>query len=388
MLLSVVIPTKGRTEYAVKTIEYIVSLKLQSLQIVVQDNNKTDELYNLLFEHIESGKVIYNHTRRPLSFVDNFEEAISHATGEYVTIIGDDDIINPEIIGVLRICLKNNIDSIVPSTNLFFLWPDSGVKNKVTQKGESFTFSIKPFSGRIKFIDNKNELQRLLKKGGVDYLSYNIPRLYHGIVKRSLLNKIKKKHGRLFEGLTPDIYIACMIASESQNSLRIDYPLTIPGACKSSGSVASDTGAHTGMLSEAPHFKFRGNYEWNNLVPKFYSVPTIWSDSAFAAARKVGYDKQIDNKLLFAKCFFEYKNYRAVFNELNPFNSYLDLYFYYYKYLLSGVFKKAKEKLLNFSNKSCGIYYVARLNELLDTFNSNNSNIQALKTLEVFFDEE
>ncbi|MCL1141560.1 glycosyltransferase family A protein [Shewanella gaetbuli] len=372
MLLSVVIPTKGRTEYAFKSIKYILSLKLSSLQIVVQDNNETDDLYGLLSEFIECENIIYNHTKTPLSFVDNFEEAISHATGEYITVIGDDDIINPEIINVLSVFSKFNIDSIVPSTNLFFLWPESGVTNKVTSGNEFFTFSVKPFSGQLKYVNSRVELQKLLSNGGVDYLSYNIPRLYHGIVKKSLLDKIKSKYGRLFEGLTPDIYIACLIAAESETCIRLDYPLTIPGACKSSGSVASDTGAHTGELSQAPHFNYRGTYSWNNLVPKFYSVPTIWSDSAFAAAQKTQLECYINNKLLFAKCYFEYPKYRADFINLNPFSNMISLYLTYFKYKILGFKSKIYNKFKVSTSSFYGIYHLNNLDDIDNKFKKEN----------------
>ena len=72
--------------------------------------------------------------------------------------------------------------------------------------------------------------------------------------------------------------------------VSIDYPLTLPGACRKSGSVASTMGTHTGNLKDAPHFLHRGDYEWDELVPRYYCVPTIWADSARVALRDSGRD--------------------------------------------------------------------------------------------------
>ncbi|QYS91380.1 hypothetical protein JJC04_00520 [Flavobacterium covae] len=64
----------------------------------------------------------------------------------------------------------------------------------------------------------------------------------------------------------------------------IDYPLTIPGVCKVSGSIQEgQKKSNSKKLKDAPHFKGKENYQWNSKVPNIYCVQTIWADSAFAA---------------------------------------------------------------------------------------------------------
>jgi hypothetical protein len=61
---------------------------------------------------------------------------------------------------------------------------------------------------------------------------------------------------------------------------------TIAGACNSSTSVQSLKGQHSGLLKDAPHFKNRHNYQWNSIIPAYYSVETIWAESAINALVK------------------------------------------------------------------------------------------------------
>ena len=74
-VLSIVIPTKNRQKYCLATIKQVLNLRLEGIEIVVQDNS--DE--NLLQKQIEcfhAPNVVYNYTSDILSFVDNFTKAL------------------------------------------------------------------------------------------------------------------------------------------------------------------------------------------------------------------------------------------------------------------------------------------------------------------------
>ena len=89
-LLSVVIPTRNRQEYAIQAIKQVLNVTGEETQIVIQDNSDNTTLYDSIKE-INTSRVKYNHHEGILSFVDNFEKAVSLAEGRYITLIGDDD---------------------------------------------------------------------------------------------------------------------------------------------------------------------------------------------------------------------------------------------------------------------------------------------------------
>jgi hypothetical protein len=127
------------------------------------------------------------------------------------------------------------------------------------------------------------DVVKLLQQGGQQYLSLDLVKLYHGIVKKECMEDIKSLTGKYFGGLSPDIYIATALSLTIDKLVVIDWPLTISGICNKSGSADSATGRHTGKLEDAPHFRGHERYEWSELVPRFYSVETIWADSVIAA---------------------------------------------------------------------------------------------------------
>ncbi|MCL0096230.1 glycosyltransferase [Thermodesulfovibrionales bacterium] len=315
-LLSIVIPTRNRQEYAISAITSILSISASDLELVVQDNGDSNELECYILNNVNDARLRYNYTPTPLSFVDNFDAAVRLASGKYLCIIGDDDGVNPEIIEATRWADMNDIDALKPTVGVGYLWPGSGVPSTpFTKVSPNGVLTIKPFSGQVIKPDSAVEMRKVVQSGGWRYLETDLPRLYHGIVKRECLNKVREKTGAFFGGLSPDIFAALAIANFAKNVISIDYPLTIAGACKPSGSVASQRGEHVGDLEDAPHFRHRGHYEWADIVPRFYSVQTIWADTTIAALKALERDdilRDFNLPFLAAYCVVAHPKYRRI----------------------------------------------------------------------------
>ncbi len=312
-LLSIIIPTRNRQKYAISAIISILSISATDFELVVQDNSGSRELEEYIRNNINDTRLRYNYTPTPLSFVDNFDAAARLASGKYLCIIGDDDGVNPEIIEATRWADINNIDALKPTVSVIYLWPESGVPSTFfTKVSSNGVLMINQFSGRSTKHDPEIEMRKVVQNGGLKYLETEIPRLYHGIVRRECLNKVREKTGAFFGGLSPDIYAAMTIANFAKNVVSIDYPLTIAGVCKSSGSAKSVKGEHVGNLKDAPHFQNRGPYKWADIIPRFYSVETIWADSTVAALKALERDdllRDFNIPFLAAQCIIAYPKY-------------------------------------------------------------------------------
>ena len=309
-LLSILIPTKNREESAQKVIHYVLGINDNRLEIVVQDNSDTDILKNLLSDCLSDQRLKYFYNNDILSFVDNFSFGIDKCNGEYVTIIGDDDWINPLIIEIADLAYKNGIKAITPSLPVIYYWPLSGVNS---EKGKG-RLTIQDISCKVKFCKPQNEIINLLRNGCLNYLSFNLVKAYHGLIRKSILDEIKDRTGNFIGGLSPDIYLSVAASLIVEKVLVIDYPLTISGICKRSGSADSATGRHTGNLDQAPHFRGHNNYEWSNRVPLFYSVETIWADSALAAIKDLKFTnliKHFNLNVLSVYCLKSYPQFKT-----------------------------------------------------------------------------
>lgn len=306
-LLSIIIPTKDRTYYASKAVAEILSISDDRVQVVVQDNGSNQTLERELNDYLNDKRLKYNYTEQTLSFVDNFNHAIDIADGEYVLIIGDDDGITSRLVDVVQFAKDNDIQAIRPSLNAVYFWPNSNVK----ENSKNGYLYLTKMSKAIEYCSTHHSVVQLLKQGGLNYLNLDLAKLYHGIVRKDLLEQVKNVTGKYIGGLTPDIYASVALSLNVERMLKVNLPLTISGICHKSGSADSATGKHTGRLEDAPHFKGHSNYKWSGEVPHFYSVETIWADSALAAVRDLEPEllTHFNQNALALECLIKYPSF-------------------------------------------------------------------------------
>jgi glycosyltransferase involved in cell wall biosynthesis len=278
-ILSILIATRNRVPYCINAIETILDFEYETFELIIQDNSDTLELQNYIENRMVDQRLVYNYTPPPFSSIDNFNEVIGLAKGEYLCLIGDDDAVHPEIFNAVEWAESNNIPSITPTLKAIYRWPDA-CENPV----ENGSLTIGHISGDIKRKSTKNAIKDLMKNGGQGYLNLPFPKLYHGIIKREYMELIKKETGKYVGGLSPDIYIAIGLAKHIPEIVEIDYPLTLPGICGKSAPIEEKRNKYA-KLEDAPHFRNRGLYQWSPEVPRFYSSANIWADSALAALR-------------------------------------------------------------------------------------------------------
>ena len=279
--LSIIIPTKNRQIYACKCVETLLKKLSGGYEIIIQDNSDDDSLRSMLGDRIDGVKLKYDYESECLSFCDNFERGLLMSSGDYAIMIGDDDCVLPGIIELTDIIRKKGVESVIFPTCHSYYWPNA------LQSGEG-KLVIRDQKPYVKTLYTKGAIDKMVEFCDYDYQKYNFPKIYHGIVKRESLDKIKEKTGYSFGGLTPDIYSAVALSFYIDKILYVNTPFTLPGVCAKSGSADSLTGRHTGELKDAPHFRGHVDYQWDEAIPYIYSVNTIWAETAFKAIKENG----------------------------------------------------------------------------------------------------
>lgn len=306
-LLSIVIASRNRIPYAISAIQSILEMPDPRLELVLQDNSDTRQLELYVQENIKDKRLRYRYTPPPFSPIDNFNAAVELARGEYLCMIGDDDGVNPEIMHAVSWAKANNLDALRPNLIASYFWPDiQSHKSLDSHGGKLF---IQEFSGSINFPDANTEAQKCVNNGGLNYLDVDLPKIYHGIIRKKCFDELKNLTGEYFKGLSPDIYGALAVSKFVNSMCSVDYPLTISGTCVCSTAGDSAGGVHVGQLEDAPHLKYRSGYQWDQLIPRFYSVQTIWSESALVALKETHRDDLINKfnlRFLYAQCLISH----------------------------------------------------------------------------------
>lgn len=315
-LLSVIIPTRNRQDVLLKSLDQILAVITDSVQIVIQDNSD-DDFLGTKIATLGYSNIKYNYTKQRLSFVDNFDTATALADGKYLCMIGDDDGICEEIIDAVRWADKHGYDSIIPNVDFEYFWPNSIKLYNMESHGIARILESKPTT---KAIDSVKGVKNVLKNGCQYYMKYDVVKLYHGIVKRDCLEKVHDIAGKYFGGVSPDIYISIALSLVCKKNLRITAPLTIAGVCKNSGSADSSNGKHVGKYCDMPHLNGHMDYPWSELVPKFYSAETVWADSAIKAVedmKRTDLLKYYNFSAFDAVCKLNYGDYSKWLDETN-----------------------------------------------------------------------
>ena len=307
-LLSIVIPTRNRQEYAASCIRSLLRIPSVDLEVVVQDNSDSDELRRHLDRHAIDERLNYTHRSGRVSVIDNCNDGVSRASGQYVTLLGDDDGVNPEIMQATQWAKDNSVDALIPFRIAHYNWPD--VRYRYYGARWAGTLSVRRFSGSIVEQDIEAGVRtsaRWAFQNLVDCV--NLPKLYYGIIKRECLEQLFRATGAYFHGVSPDIGVAIGLSRFVGLAYAVDYPLFLPGTSAKSTAGAGVRKEHLGRLEDQPHLPVDCARNWPVTVPAFFAVQTVWAQSAVAAllaTKRQAVLKEFDVALLHAMC--------AVFN--------------------------------------------------------------------------
>jgi Glycosyl transferase family 2 len=307
-LLSIVIPTHNRQQYAAITARKILA-ECSHAEVIVSDTSDEESLPGLLGALMDHQRLTY--VRQPLGIdvVSHFEAALGHATGDYVFFIGDDDCVGPEIETIADWARANAVDAVISYRNSFianYYWP--GIRSKYYGDQYAGKLFLHPFSSKAWRLDPAETVQAALRDLGRGLGA--MPRAYHGLVSRSLVDRVVARHGALFGGVSPDIYSAILISSEATNAWCVDFPFCLPGGSAPSTSGSGAARSDTPRLREHPHIRPFRDLAWDPLIPEFYSPYNVWAFSAKKAVDRLGNGRFRPNfPRLYACCLLYGRDY-------------------------------------------------------------------------------
>ncbi|WP_101542653.1 glycosyltransferase family 2 protein [Bacteroides cutis] len=279
-LLSIVIPTKNRYFYLKHLITLIDSFHSDYIELVVQDNSDDNSTFVEYLNKCNYKNLNYFYNSGRLSQAENSDLAILNSKGDYVCFIGDDDGVTSHIIECVLWMNRNNIDALLSAPTIY-KWPD--YVSNVTDI--SNVLSFKPFRGNYQVVETKDVLSKALKNGFVNM--EGLPRVYQGIVKRKVLDRIYNIAKTFHPGPSPDMACAVSLCFHMNNFVVLDFPIIITGASRNSGGGECVRKFKNKLsdINEVPFLPSNAKEQWEDSLPKYWSVETVWPESAIKAIR-------------------------------------------------------------------------------------------------------
>lgn len=106
--LSICIPTYNRKDKLKQTLDCLMSQCLgKNIEVVVSDNASDDDTSDYCLHQSANHKFFsYYRQKRNIGFADNLISVLSKANGEYLWMLGDDEVLHPEAVGRLLSAIK------------------------------------------------------------------------------------------------------------------------------------------------------------------------------------------------------------------------------------------------------------------------------------------
>jgi len=231
--LSICVPSRNRQRYFKETIRFLLESARGDVEFVFADNSDHASEMDEFMAGVTDTRVRYLPSpAATLSMKDNWERCLEATTGAWVSVIGDDDLIDPDLADALRIAiaLKPGLDAFGWS-NLKYDWfsADAPVRNVQVPLEATFHDMPQPLLFRRAF---------RWDDAGVTLTSgYSI---YHSAISRALLDKVKAQFGgRHFSHPTLDYESALKNVTLGKNFVYCRRPFSIYGTCPESNTSAA-----------------------------------------------------------------------------------------------------------------------------------------------------
>lgn len=107
MTFSIVIPTYNGEEFIEQAIQSALNQIRQADEIIISDDNSTDRTMTICQNYAHKIKIYQNH-QGPSGFVNGWNNAISKATSDFISILHQDDLLAPNFLIEVEKALNEN----------------------------------------------------------------------------------------------------------------------------------------------------------------------------------------------------------------------------------------------------------------------------------------
>lgn len=345
---SIVIPVRNSIDTFKYTLKSCLELRYKGkYEILVSDNSTAGNtnVYDYI-KSIDDSRINYYKPPFPLSLTKNFEYAFLNAKGNFIFSIGADDGVLPWALDILDMVLKQMPDNeIFHWDRGFYCWPGFN-------RGQQNQFVIpQNYSGDSINVDLKDSIELLGQILVNPQNMYIMPFLYiNSGIRRSYLNTLLEKSGRLWDGPSQDIYMGVLNLSINKNIATIAYPLTVAGM--SGHSLGMHSNFQPGVLTDidpsAPYPNILTFSIYENLIPPIgIDIQNLYSAVLRVASRGI-LPKDLIMSML--------NNLYVFDNQIALINKEYDMYDEYMKMYMYSISQISDSLLSEFKNKHNDLY--------------------------------
>jgi glycosyltransferase involved in cell wall biosynthesis len=225
---SILVPTRQRPDTLLATLATLIWQTGDDYEIVVADNCG-DEQVAAVIEAVQQRHPRLKHLRsdQVLPMAENWERGLAACSGEYISVLGDDDGFLPSTLDVVRNLVAATDARLIAWEMHTYWWPDTIVhwhKNRLY---------VSLGNNEWGWIDSRAALVETYR----DAVSFgDLPTIYNGFVHRDIINAVIDRFGAYFvpAHIAPDVSSGIINLAYTRRYLCSRRPLAVRGSSKRS----------------------------------------------------------------------------------------------------------------------------------------------------------
>ena len=226
MKFSVLLPTRNRLELLRLAVETVRLQDDANWEIVVSDNASQEDVRGFV-ESLADPRIVYVRSDVSIPVTDNWNLALSHCTGDYIVMLGDDDGLLPGYFSqARRVIEEHGAPEVLYTGALLYAYPGvmPGVPDGFLRSYEERSI----YRGRKEPYLLPHEEARRYVEASLDFrveFDYN---MQFFLVSRTAVERLQK-HGAFYQSPYPDYYAANALLLASPTVLVVPEPMVVVG---------------------------------------------------------------------------------------------------------------------------------------------------------------
>lgn len=263
MKFSVLLPTRNRLDLLRQAVETVRRQDYGDWEAIVSDNCSAEDVGGFVAS-LNDPRIRYFRTAEFLPVTDNWNNALGHATGDYVIMLGDDDcLLKGHFSAVRRMAESFSQPDLIYVNALQFAYP--GVIPSEPEGYLDLSSYSSFFQGAtVPFLLEKERALALVR----DSLDFRLRfgfNMQHSVIRRKVIGSLAGK-GPFFQSPYPDYYATNVLFLKADRILVCPTPLVAIGISpKSFGFYyfnfrEKEGGEFLNNLPEDLRLRFRGTF--------------------------------------------------------------------------------------------------------------------------------
>lgn len=269
--VSIVIPVRNSVDTLRYTLQTCLNQKCDAdYEIVLSDNSDegNSAIYDL-YKELHDPRIHYYRTPFMMNLTKSFEFAFLQARGKFIFSIGADDGVFPWTVQRIMMALPVMKDSDILQWNRgFYGWPNFNPRQRNI-------LSCNLVENKLPMVVHKRSLRDdfAVNMQNIESGLYGMPFFYiNSGFKREYYHKLLQDTGRLWDGVSQDLYIGAVNLAINDFCYYLNEPLSIAGMSEHSLGAASSA-KRDDFLKLLRLVKNNG-YQFNRQLGNYVQLPT------------------------------------------------------------------------------------------------------------------